>query len=76
MQARRVALDSGSGANAPSRNDEGKWLFDNRIGKDARVPARQREDRELPSFNQRLAHRALDLLDRKWLGDHVVYQRV
>ena len=28
-QARRIALDSGSGANAPSRNDEVSWLFDN-----------------------------------------------
>ena len=30
MQALRVALDSGSGAHAPSRNDR-DWLFDNCI---------------------------------------------
>jgi hypothetical protein len=29
MQAQRVALDSGSGANAPSRNDKVRWLFEN-----------------------------------------------
>src|SRR5450631_746771 len=29
MQAQRVALDSWSGANAPSRNDKVRWLFEN-----------------------------------------------